>query len=73
MGNWRPLNWEDDKFHRCMELTEGGGSYRDIYEVFEAGAEAMLEALKEKGVKGYGNVVDGVAPAGWLVFIEGDE
>ena len=43
--SWRPPNWEDIKFHRCMDLTEGGGSYGDIYEVFEAGADAMLDSL----------------------------
>jgi hypothetical protein len=41
----RPDNWEEDKFYKCMDLTKGGGSYADIYEVYEAGAAAMLEAL----------------------------
>ena len=42
---WRPKGWEDDKFYKCMDLTHGGGDYADIYEVFEAGADAMLEEL----------------------------
>ena len=43
--SWRPRGWEDDKFQRCMDLTKGGGSYKDIYEVYEAGASAMLNEL----------------------------
>ncbi len=42
---WRPQDWEEDKFYKCMDLTCGGGEYRAIYEVFETGADAMLEAL----------------------------
>ena len=42
---WRPKNWEDVKFHECMGLTGGGGDYASICEVFEAGAEAMFDAL----------------------------
>lgn len=44
---WRPdkKEWEEDKFYKCMDLTEGGGTYRSIYEVFEAGADAILDAL----------------------------
>ena len=45
--NWRPDNWEDNKFHACMDLTKGGGNYADIYEVFEAGATEMLKACRE--------------------------
>ena len=44
----RPLNWDEDRFYACMELTEGGGTYKDIYEVFEAGADAMYFAMCEK-------------------------
>ena len=46
MKNWRPENWEHDKFHECMRITGGGGDYANIYEVFEAGADAMLRELK---------------------------
>ena len=45
--SWRPENWDDIKFQECMNLTKGGGTYSDIYEVFEAGAEVMFNALKE--------------------------
>lgn len=45
---WRPLNWDEERFYVCMELTEGGGAYKDIYEVFEAGADALYDAFCDK-------------------------
>ena len=41
----RPKGWEDTKFYACMDLTKGGGDYADIYDVFEAGADAILDAI----------------------------
>ena len=73
--SWRPLNW--DKIVKEEYMYYGGDR-----EIFEEGVDAMYEpayqkgrkdereALKRTGIKGYGNVVDGVAPAGYLVFIE---
>jgi len=43
--DWRPEDWNKIKFHDCMNLTNGGGDYADIYEVFEAGASAILKEL----------------------------
>ena len=82
--SWRPENWEDVRFYACMNLTEGGGTYKNIYEVFEAGADAMLEVLKKEGWKLEGESVipaRGSCPEihiqeelrGWLVFIPGEK
>lgn len=71
----RPDNWKDIRFQACMDLTQGGGTYRDVYEVFDAGADAMLEALKEEGVFTYGHHTPDIsldnAPSesGYWVFI----
>ncbi len=43
--HWRPKGWEEDKFYKCMDLTGGGGDYADIHDVFEAGADCILDAL----------------------------
>ena len=45
--SYRPKNWEDTRFYACMDLTEGGGTYRDIYEVFDTGADKMFEELSK--------------------------
>lgn len=44
---WRPQNWEDDRFHECINLTKDGGYYANPYDVFEAGATATLKALSQ--------------------------
>lgn len=55
---YRPDNWEETKFYSCMKLTGGGGEYSDIYDVFEAGADAILGALKKNSL--YGEYLDDV-------------
>ena len=81
---WRPDNWEDDRLHECMRLTKGGGTYANIYEVYEAGADALLEGLKKGAL--YRNLV-GMQSAsdtavicpqfpndkGYLIFIPDEE
>ena len=66
---WRPPDWEGDKFHCCMDLTKGGGTYSDIYEVYEAGADAMLEALKRNS----GNLRVKAHSNGWVILIPDEE
>ena len=45
---WRPdkEKWEHNKFYDCMTLTAGGGEPCNPYEVYEAGADAMLKSLE---------------------------
>ena len=77
MSEWRPPKeeWEETKFYSCM-LTHGGGDYCDIdCDVFEAGADAILEALKARGIEipatkpGHIDVPLSEGRKGWLVFI----
>ena len=77
--NNRPKNWENDKFHCLMQLTKGGGTHADVYEVYEAGADAILKALvsdgkylHNTGTMPYGYVLGRslkLGEKGWLVFI----
>ena len=70
MTNWRPDDWDAIGLSkRPWMLTQ--------QEAYEAGADAMLKALKEQGHKAYNNIPvetlgspDLSRPAGWLVFIE---
>lgn len=68
---WRPDNWDEIANKLEMEWCSVDPVEITAYGCgIEAGADAMLEALKAKGVRGYGKVVNGVAQAGWMVFIE---
>ena len=46
MTNWRPEDWEDGKVYD----TEKKGGISDA-EIFEAGADAMLQSLLSCGLK----------------------
>ena len=80
MKGWRPDNWAKVNPYPCEGcpdiqidhygyLCDLACGKRTVYFNKEAGADAMLEALKAMGTKGYGNVVDELAPAVWLVVI----
>ncbi|KKN54541.1 hypothetical protein LCGC14_0591330 [marine sediment metagenome] len=71
---WRPKDWERHILLALDEIKEGKPVSNDEIDIYEAGANAMLEALKETGKH-----TDGLAPTlsinvlpeqkGWLVFI----
>jgi len=59
--NWRPEGWQkQEKYNYYLEIDE---------DVFEAGADAILDALKKVGEKLY-NSEDRVV--GWEVIIPED-
>ncbi len=60
---WRPEGWDLDKIVDKVDKAKGiEGDY------VEAGADAMLEALKREGA--YGKKFDGSIPfEGWSIFI----
>ena len=74
---WRPDEWP--KYKRTM-----GNAYNTLGEIYEAGADAMLEGQKKEGWRING---DSIIPAsggfpeihiptgmrGWLVFIPNEE
>ncbi len=61
MSEWRPEGWENDfEYKRALE-----GEYLLPSVVFEAGADAMLAALREGGV--YGQYTEGVDEGPWIV------
>lgn len=71
MKNWRPDNWHE--YNRTI-----WNAYNLPDEVFEAGANAMLEALKKKGTLMTPEQMKLIAPDreypfGYLVFIPDDD
>ena len=72
---WRPSNWENP-FHKTADFGYGKESWNENPEfgAYEAGADAMLEALKKKDNDyrpiGWYDDIGYIDEAGWLVFIE---
>ncbi|KKM04175.1 hypothetical protein LCGC14_1766910 [marine sediment metagenome] len=76
MSEWRPEEgWDEQAEERLKDLNfdamaaslENSEYYRNI---LEAGADAMLAALKEGGV--YGQYTEGVYEGPWLVNDDGE-
>lgn len=74
---WRPDGWNVNRITERLYLPcdENGRTRTEMVEgLVEAGADAMLEALKEKGVLMTPEQMKLIAPDrkypyGWLVFI----
>ena len=75
---WRPKEGWNNPFHKTGDFEHGWMAWNEQLEfsAYEAGADAMLEALKKEG-QYWGKFV--AKPAfnttkiGWLVFIEETE
>ena len=84
----RPANWEETKIKRCIHvqgIPEAGvkpdtcdtcpTNIKECHKDFEAGADAMLDALKATGVFTYGNhtpdidLADAPEVSGYWAFI----
>jgi hypothetical protein len=70
--NWRPEGWKEISFQKGMEASRWNPLH--LGQVFELGADAMLEALKSKGAWMSPEQMKLLAPDrkypyGWLVFI----
>jgi hypothetical protein len=70
--NWRPEGWDSSKAPSTQ--FEADSAHEMLQKVFEAGADAMLEALKSKGAWMTPEQMKLLAPDrkypfGWLVFI----
>jgi len=85
MNNWRPEDWNPDYTITLLEDANSGdvAQYTNVIvkSAYEAGADAMLEALKELG-KYYNDVeapcktiavLQEIKERGWLVFIPDKE
>ena len=72
---YRPKNWDEQRANVFGSVSEH--SVHEDY-LFEAGADAMLEALRESGVFTYGNhtpdidLGDAPEESGYWVFIPED-
>jgi len=69
---WRSENFEELVDARIKKVNEGEIISIGIRDNFEAGFDACLEALKQKGEY----ILDGLNPddkGGWLTFIPDDE
>lgn len=74
---WRPEGWDKYKLVKHCPYANGEDCKR-LLEHFEAGADAMLEALKKKGAMMTPKqmkliVPDRKYPYGYLVFIPDEE
>jgi len=47
---WRPKNWASIKYHNISREIYDTHEVELGYQFFEAGADAMLEALKKQGI-----------------------
>lgn len=72
MENWRPDNWKNP----YPEPKLSREAYDKVfYDIYEAGADAVLEGLKDEGVFTYGNhtpdidLDDAPEVSGYWVFI----
>lgn len=84
MNTWRPEGWKNPYF-RSGDFGDGQISWNEQpeFSTFEAGADAMLEALKKEatylkndGTAPYGYVLGKIlklAEKGWLVFIPDED
>ena len=57
---WRPANWD-------AIVKEANPNYPQL---FETGADAILEALKEDKSTTYSDGSNPSVPKGWLIFLE---
>ena len=70
----RPDNWENPyNYQRCVEVCKVCDTEDVCKEAYGAGADAMLEGLKDDGVFTYGNhtpdIDDAPEVSGYWVFI----
>ncbi len=65
MKPWRPKGWDTDKLVDEFDETKPSTEF----DYFEAGAAAMLAALRKKGVKG----LNPRGYEGYIVFIPDEE
>ena len=69
---WRPDNWAEEYLLAYKEEHSGEGRYEwatPERAMFEAGADAMLEALKKKGEYRDNKAIISSSKNGWVVFI----
>ena len=82
MANWRPKGWVEQRGRHEAMLKTGGCPLQallDWSDTYEAGADAMLEGLKKKGVRFTRKLIpietssDGRSGMDWMPAGEADQ